>query len=162
MTEDLQGKNARLRNKITQLLESHPELETVVNDVALKQPANPSLEQIQANLQERARAIIESRPDLEDSSRTDGRRLARAGQRRHLDCRARRASRRGWQRRLRNRRKLSAGATTSVGTSMGIYSRVATISRSWRGPSGGFCPSRAHLAAQRCDRSAGCSLLRPK
>ncbi len=67
MTEDLQGKNARLRNKITQLLESHPELETVVNDVALKQPANPSLEQIQANLQERARAIIESRPDLEDS-----------------------------------------------------------------------------------------------
>jgi hypothetical protein len=67
MTEDLQGKNARLRSKITQLLESHPELETVVNDVALKQPANPSLEQIQANLQERARAIIQSRPDFEGS-----------------------------------------------------------------------------------------------
>jgi hypothetical protein len=67
MTEDLHGKNARLRNKITQLLESHPERETVVNDVALKQPANPSLEQTQANLQQRARAIIESRPDFEDS-----------------------------------------------------------------------------------------------
>jgi hypothetical protein len=65
MTEDLQGKNARLRNKITQLLESHPELEAVVNDVASKQPANPSLEQIQANLQERARAIIEAKPELE-------------------------------------------------------------------------------------------------
>ena len=69
MTEDLQGENARLRNKITQLLESHPELESVVNDVAVKQPPNPSPEEVQANLQERARAIIESRPDLEDHFR---------------------------------------------------------------------------------------------
>jgi hypothetical protein len=67
MTDDLQHRNARLRNKITQILESHPELETVVNGIAMKQPANASLEQIQANLQERARAIIELRPDLEDS-----------------------------------------------------------------------------------------------
>jgi hypothetical protein len=66
MTEDLQGKNARLRNKITQLLESHPELEAVVNEVALRQPPNPSLEEVQDSLQERARAIIEIRPGLED------------------------------------------------------------------------------------------------
>jgi hypothetical protein len=66
MTEDLQSKNAHLRNKITQLLESHPELESVVNNVALEQPANASPEEVQANLQQRARAIIESRPDLED------------------------------------------------------------------------------------------------
>ena len=39
----------------------------VVRDVALKQPPNPTAEQVQANLQERARAIIEARPDLEHS-----------------------------------------------------------------------------------------------
>ena len=65
MTEDLPSKNARLRGKIEQLVESHPELEAVVNAVALKQPANASLEQVQANLQERARAIIEAEPELE-------------------------------------------------------------------------------------------------
>jgi hypothetical protein len=65
MTEDLPSKNARLRGKIEQLVESHPELEAVVNAVALKQPANASLEQVQANLQERARAIIEAKPELE-------------------------------------------------------------------------------------------------
>jgi hypothetical protein len=65
MTQDLQGKNARLRGKIEQLVQSHPELETVVNDVAVKQPANASLEQVQANLQERARAMIEAKPELE-------------------------------------------------------------------------------------------------
>jgi hypothetical protein len=67
MTEDLQGKNARLRGKIEQLVETYPELEAVVNDIALRQPTNASLEQVQANLQERARAIIETRPDLENS-----------------------------------------------------------------------------------------------
>jgi hypothetical protein len=65
MTADLRDKNARLRGKIEQLVESHPELEAVVNAVALNQPANPSLEQVQANLQERARAIIEAKPELE-------------------------------------------------------------------------------------------------
>ena len=65
MTNDLQDKSARLRNRITQLLESHPELEAVVNEIALKQPENASLDQVQANLQERARAIIEAKPDLE-------------------------------------------------------------------------------------------------
>ena len=65
MNEDLQDQNARLRAKIDQLVESHPELETVVNGVALKLPANASLEQVQANLQEQARAIIEAEPELE-------------------------------------------------------------------------------------------------
>jgi hypothetical protein len=65
MTDDLQGKNAHLRNKITQLLENHPELEVVVNEIAAKQPTGASPEQVQANLQERARAIIEADPGLE-------------------------------------------------------------------------------------------------
>ena len=51
MSEELEQKNARLKAKIDQLVESHPELETVVNGVALKLPANASLEQVQANLQ---------------------------------------------------------------------------------------------------------------
>ena len=65
MSEELQQKNARLKAKIDQLVESHPELETVVNGVALKQPENASLAQVQANLQEQARAIIEAEPELE-------------------------------------------------------------------------------------------------
>ncbi len=65
MSEELQQKNARLKAAIDQLVESHPELETVVNGVALKQPANASPEQVQANLQEQARAIIEAEPELE-------------------------------------------------------------------------------------------------
>jgi hypothetical protein len=65
MTSDPSDKNARLRETIDRLMESHSELETVVRDVASKQPANATPEQIQANLQERARAIIEARPDLE-------------------------------------------------------------------------------------------------
>ena len=65
MSVDLQEKNARLQAAIDQLVESHPELETVVNGVAVKQPANASPEQVQANLQERARAIIEAKPELE-------------------------------------------------------------------------------------------------
>jgi hypothetical protein len=36
-----------------------------MNEIALKQPTNPSPEQVQANLQERARAIIEAKPELE-------------------------------------------------------------------------------------------------
>jgi hypothetical protein len=67
MTEDLQDKNFRLRNKITKLLEAHPELEkleVIVNEIALNQKG-PSPEQVQANLQERARAIIEAKPEFE-------------------------------------------------------------------------------------------------
>jgi hypothetical protein len=65
VTEDLQDRNARLRGKIEQLVDNHPELEAVVNDIALKQPTTASLEKVQANLQERARAIIEAKPELE-------------------------------------------------------------------------------------------------
>ena len=65
VTEDLQDRNARLRGKIEQLGDNHPELEAVVNDVALKQPTTASLEKVQANLQERARAIVEAKPELE-------------------------------------------------------------------------------------------------
>jgi hypothetical protein len=65
MTEDLQDRNACLRGKIEQLVDNHPELEAVANDVALKQPTTASLEKVQANLQERARAIIEAKPELE-------------------------------------------------------------------------------------------------
>ena len=46
-------------------MDKHPELEAVVNDVALKQPTTASLKKVQANLQERARAIIEAKPELE-------------------------------------------------------------------------------------------------
>jgi hypothetical protein len=62
---DLQNRNARLRRKIDGALKTRPELEAVINGIALKQPANASLEQVQANLQERARAIIEAKPELD-------------------------------------------------------------------------------------------------
>jgi hypothetical protein len=63
-------KNARLRKNINSVLEQHPELRDVTGEIALKQGlqvrvGTPFLERIQANLQERARAIIERRPDLE-------------------------------------------------------------------------------------------------
>ena len=67
---ELRHKNARLRQKINSVLEQHPELRDVTDEIALKQGLQvrigiPFLERIQANLQERARAIIERRPDLE-------------------------------------------------------------------------------------------------
>jgi hypothetical protein len=67
---DLRQKNARLRQKINSVLEQHSELRDVSDEVALKQgtrvrAGTPFLERIQSNLQERARAIIERRPDLE-------------------------------------------------------------------------------------------------
>jgi hypothetical protein len=62
---DLQYRNARLSRKIDGALKHRPELTQVVNGIALKQPANASLEQVQANLQERARAIIEAKPELD-------------------------------------------------------------------------------------------------
>jgi hypothetical protein len=66
MTEnDLPRRNARLRRKIDGALKSRPELQTVVNSIALKQPADASLKQVQANLEERARAIIEAKPELD-------------------------------------------------------------------------------------------------
>lgn len=70
MTKDnLRLKNVRLRDTINDVLESHPELRDVVDEVALQQrthvPAGALLERIQAKLQEQARGIIEHRPDLE-------------------------------------------------------------------------------------------------
>ena len=62
---DTQYRNARLRRKIEGALKTRPELEAVINGIALKQPADASLEQVQANLQERARAIIEAKPELD-------------------------------------------------------------------------------------------------
>jgi len=66
MTEsDLQYRNARLRRKIDGALKNRPELKHAVNDVALRRPANAFLEQVQANLQKRARAIIQAKPELD-------------------------------------------------------------------------------------------------
>ena len=62
---DMQYRNARLRRKIEGALKTRPELEGVIDGIALKQPANASLEQVQANLQERARAIIAANPELD-------------------------------------------------------------------------------------------------
>ena len=70
MTKDnLRIKNVRLRDKINDVLENHPELRDVVDQVALKQRTHVQvgalLERIEAKLQEQARGIIEHRPDLE-------------------------------------------------------------------------------------------------
>jgi hypothetical protein len=68
--ETLRRKNARLRDKIDQVLERHPELRDLTDGIALRQDLHvqvgtPFLERIHGKLQERARAIIERRPDLE-------------------------------------------------------------------------------------------------
>jgi hypothetical protein len=67
---ELRHHNVRLREKINTILGQHPELRDVTDQIALKQGlqvgvGTPFLARIQANLQERARAIIERRPDLE-------------------------------------------------------------------------------------------------
>ncbi len=62
---DLKYRNARLGRKIDGALKTRPELEPVVKGIALNQSSNPSPEQVQANLQERARAIIEAKPELD-------------------------------------------------------------------------------------------------
>jgi hypothetical protein len=68
--DELRRKNARLREKINSVLKQHPELRDATDEIALKQGTQvqvgtPFLERIEANLQERARAIVERRPDLE-------------------------------------------------------------------------------------------------
>jgi hypothetical protein len=67
--EELRDKNARLRDKINQVVEHHPDLRDLSDQVALEQGMHveigtPFLERVQGKLQERARAIIERRPDL--------------------------------------------------------------------------------------------------
>jgi hypothetical protein len=69
-SNDLRRKNARVRDKIHQVLEKHPELRDVTEEIALRQDLHvqvgtPFLERTQGKLQERAGAIIERRPELE-------------------------------------------------------------------------------------------------
>ena len=68
--DDLRQKNARLRDKIREISDRHPELRDLSDEIALEQSmhvevGSPFLERANGKLQERARAIIESRPDLE-------------------------------------------------------------------------------------------------
>jgi hypothetical protein len=70
MTDELRNKNADLGNKIHEALQKHPELRDVADEIALKQGmwvqvGTSFLERVQSDLQERARAIVEHRPDLE-------------------------------------------------------------------------------------------------
>jgi hypothetical protein len=71
MTEqELRDQNALLRDKIKAISERHPELRDLSEEIALEQgthvqPGTPFLERVNGKLQERARAIIERRPDLE-------------------------------------------------------------------------------------------------
>jgi hypothetical protein len=66
MTRDeLRRKNARLRDKIDQVLEKHPELRDMTEEIELRQGFHVQvgtafLERVQGKLQERARAIIAS------------------------------------------------------------------------------------------------------
>ena len=68
--DESRSRNACLRDKINEVLEKHPELRDVADGVSLKQGMHiqvgtPFLDRMHANLQERARAIIERHPDLE-------------------------------------------------------------------------------------------------
>ena len=71
MTKDeLRRKNARLRDKIDQILGPHPELRDVTEVIAFRQDSHvrvgtPFLERVQGKLQERARAIMNRRLELE-------------------------------------------------------------------------------------------------
>jgi hypothetical protein len=68
--ERLRRENGRLRDKINEVLEKHPELRDATDEIALTQGLHvevgtPFLERVRGKLQERARAMIERRPDLE-------------------------------------------------------------------------------------------------
>jgi hypothetical protein len=70
MNDELRQKNAFLREKIKQISDRHPELRDLSDEIALEQSTHvevgtPFLERVNGKLQERARAIIERRPDLE-------------------------------------------------------------------------------------------------
>jgi hypothetical protein len=67
---DLRRKNERLREQIAQVLEKDPELRDMTEGIALRQDlhvevATPFLERTQGKLRERARAMIEHRPELD-------------------------------------------------------------------------------------------------
>jgi hypothetical protein len=68
-SDNLRCKIASLREEIGQALEKHPELRDVTDQIALRQDLHvevgaPFLERTYCKLQERARAIIDRRPDL--------------------------------------------------------------------------------------------------
>ena len=68
--EGMRAANARLRDKINEVLEKHPELRDVADRVSLEQGMHirvgiPFFDRMHLNLQQRARAIIECRPDLQ-------------------------------------------------------------------------------------------------
>jgi hypothetical protein len=67
---DLRRKNDRLRGQIAQVVENDPELRDLNEGIALRQDlhvevGSPFLERTQGKLQERTRAMIERRPDLD-------------------------------------------------------------------------------------------------
>ena len=66
MTEGLPTKNARLRHAVEQAAKKDPVLMAAAYEIALKQPVTASPDEVQANLQERALAIIDLRPSLKD------------------------------------------------------------------------------------------------
>jgi hypothetical protein len=68
---DLRRKNASLHDRIEQVLEMHPELCDGTEGIALRQDLHvqvgaPFLERTQDKLKERARAIVERCPELEN------------------------------------------------------------------------------------------------
>jgi hypothetical protein len=67
---DLRRKNERLRDQIAEVVEKNPELRDMTEGIALRQDLHvevgaPFLERTQGKLQERARAMIEHRPELD-------------------------------------------------------------------------------------------------
>jgi hypothetical protein len=70
MSEDLRRTNASLHDRIEEVLQIHPELRDGIEAIALSQDLHvevgaPFLERTRDKLQERARAIIGRRPELE-------------------------------------------------------------------------------------------------
>jgi hypothetical protein len=68
--EDLRRKNGSLHDRIEQVLEMHPELRDGIEAIALNQDLHlevgvPFLDRTRDKLEERARAIVERRPELE-------------------------------------------------------------------------------------------------
>jgi hypothetical protein len=67
---DLRRENARLRDRIANVVEKDPKLRDVTEGIALRQDLHvevgtPFLERTHGKLQERAEAIIKRRPELE-------------------------------------------------------------------------------------------------
>jgi hypothetical protein len=68
--DDLRHKNAHLRDQIAQVVERDAELRDMTEEIALRQDlrvevGTPFLERTHRKLQERTRAMIERRPELD-------------------------------------------------------------------------------------------------